>query len=145
MGMLCLGNLLRESGVTERLVTVARGTLLDAVTLLLGLIVGASATTANFFIPATLLMLGIGLIAFVLATGSGILLAKLMNRLSAQPLNPLLGAAGVSAFPDSAQIVHEIGQEEDPSNFLLDHAMAPNLAGLIASVLTAGLFWMLVG
>lgn len=145
MGMLCLGNLLRESGVTERLVTVARGTLLDAVTLLLGLIVGASATAATFVTPETLLMLGIGLIAFALATASGILLAKGMNRLTDKRINPLLGAAGVSAFPDSARIVHEIAQEEDPSNYLLDHATAPNLAGLIASVLTAGLFWMWVG
>ncbi|MEX2607423.1 MAG: sodium ion-translocating decarboxylase subunit beta [Kiritimatiellia bacterium] len=145
IGMLCFGNLLREIGVTERLVTVARGTLLDAVTLLLGLMVGASATTTNFVTPATLLLLGIGLIAFVLATASGIGMAKLMNRVCDQKTNPLLGAAGVSAFPDSARIVHEIGQEEDPSNFLLDHATAPNLAGLIGSVLTAGLFWMWLG
>jgi oxaloacetate decarboxylase beta subunit len=107
--------------------------------------VGASAPTANFLTHATLILLGVGLIAFMLATAFGILMAKLMNRLLDQNVNPLLGAAGVSAFPDSAQIVHEMGQEEDPSNFLLDHAMASNLAGLIGSVLTAGLFWMWLG
>ena len=141
LGMLMFGNLLRESGVTERLAQTARTSFIDIVTILIGICVGCSASADTFLKPHSLKIFALGAGSFAIATASGVIFAKIMNRLSKEPLNPLIGAAGVSAVPDSARVVQMVGNEEDPTNFLLMHAMGPNVAGVIGSAIAAGVLW----
>jgi oxaloacetate decarboxylase beta subunit len=140
LGMLFLGNLLRESGVTGRLAKTASSALLDISTILLGVAVGASTSAAVFLTTQSVLIFVLGCVAFASATAGGVLFAKLMNLFVADKVNPLIGAAGVSAVPDSARVAHMIGQAEDPGNYLLQHAMGPNVAGVIGSAIVAGIF-----
>ena len=141
IGMLCFGNLMKECMVTDRLAVTARTAMIDIVTILLGFCVGAS-TNAQYFLQAkSILIFGLGALSFAIATACGVLFAKFMNLFLTDKINPLVGAAGVSAVPDSARVVQMVGQEEDPSNFLLMHAMAPNVAGVIGSAIAAGVLW----
>lgn len=141
MGMLFFGNLLKESLVTERLAATARTALVDVVTILLGFSVGASTQAKTFLTPQSLLIFGLGAASFVVATAAGVLFAKTMNLFLKEKINPLVGAAGVSAVPDSARVVESVGRDEDPSNHLLMHAMAPNVAGVVGSAVAAGILW----
>ena len=141
IGMLFFGNLLKESGVTERLANTARTAMIDIVTILLGFSVGASTEAKMFLTPSSLLVFGLGALSFCVATAGGVLFAKLMNLFLHEKINPLIGAAGVSAVPDSARVVQMMGQKEDPHNYLLMHAMAPNVAGVIGSAVGAGVLW----
>ena len=138
VGMLFFGNLLKESCVTERLANSARNAMVDIVTILLGFSVGASTQADNFLTPQSLKIFGLGALSFIVATAGGILFAKFMNLFLKDKINPLVGAAGVSAVPDSARVVQMVGQKEDPENFLLMHAMGPNVAGVIGSAVAAG-------
>ncbi|MCK5849998.1 MAG: sodium ion-translocating decarboxylase subunit beta, partial [Kiritimatiellae bacterium] len=141
LGMLFFGNLLKESLVTERLANTARTALIDIVTILLGFSVGASTQAQTFLTNQSLCIFALGALSFAIATASGVLFAKFMNLFLKDKINPLVGAAGVSAVPDSARVVHMVGQQEDPENFLLMHAMAPNVAGVIGSAIAAGILW----
>lgn len=145
IGCLMFGNLIKESGVVPKLVENASNSLLYIVTILLGLTVGATATAANFLNIKTLLIFGLGIVAFVFATAGGVLLGKLMCWLTHGKVNPMIGAAGVSAVPMAARVVQKEGVREDPSNFLLMHAMGPNVAGVIGSAVAAGLLIFLLG
>ncbi len=138
LGMLFFGNLLKESGVTERLAQTARSAFLDAITILLGLTVGASTDATRFLAPASIKIFVLGAASFALATAGGVLFAKLMNLFSHDKVNPVIGAAGVSAVPDSARVAQLVASREDPTNFVLMHAMAPNVAGVIGSAVAAG-------
>jgi len=140
LGMLFFGNLLKESGVTTRLAKTASSALLDICTILLGVAVGASTAAGVFLTKQSVLIFVLGCVAVGTATAGGVLFAKLMNVFAKEKVNPLIGAAGVSAVPDSARVVHNVGQAEDPGNFLLQHAMGPNVAGVIGSALAAGVF-----
>jgi sodium ion-translocating decarboxylase beta subunit len=140
LGMLFFGNLLKESGVTGRLSKTASSAVLDTATILLGLAVGASTTAQVFLTRQSMLIFVLGCVAFATATAGGVLFAKLMNLFSSTKINPLIGAAGVSAVPDSARVVHHVGLEADPTNYLLQHAMGPNVAGVIGSAIAAGVF-----
>jgi oxaloacetate decarboxylase beta subunit len=140
LGPLFLGNLLRESGVTTRLAKTASSAMLDICTIMIGLGVGASTSAAVFLNRDSVLVFAMGCVAFSFATASGVMFAKLMNVFSKNKGNPLIGAAGVSAVPDSARVAHIVGQQDDPSNFLLQHAMGPNVAGVIGSAIAAGIF-----
>ena len=144
IGFLMFGNLLRECGVLNALSDTARNVLANLVTLLLGLSVSAQMTAEAFLKPETLMILGLGLIAFIADTAGGILLAKLMNLFCREKLNPMIGAAGISAFPMSARVVHRLGQQEDKQNFLLMQAVGVNVSGQIASVIAGGLLLALV-
>ncbi|HDQ00579.1 MAG TPA: sodium ion-translocating decarboxylase subunit beta [bacterium] len=141
LGMLFFGNLLKESGVTDRLGNTARNALIDIVTILLGLTVGASTQATTFLKPQSILIFVLGAISFMIATASGVMFAKGMNLFlkGDNKINPLIGAAGVSAVPDSARVVQMVGSKEDSSNFLLMHAMGPNVAGVIGSAVAAGI------
>ena len=141
LGMLFFGNILKESGVTDRLADSALNAMIDIVTILLGFSVGASTQAQTFLKPYSLLIFGLGALSFCIATAGGVLGAKLMNLFLKQKINPLVGAAGVSAVPDSARVVQMVGQQEDPQNYLLMHAMAPNVAGVIGSAIGAGILW----
>ncbi len=141
IGMLFFGNLLKESCVTERLANTARHAMIDIVTILLGFCVGASTQAQTFLTEQSLLIFGLGALSFGVATAGGVLFAKFMNLFLDEKINPLVGAAGVSAVPDSARVVQMVGQKEDPQNFLLMHAMAPNVAGVIGSAVAAGILW----
>ena len=141
LGMLFFGNLLKESGVTERLAGSARHAMIDIVTILLGFSVGASTQAQTFLTPQSMMIFGLGALSFAIATASGVLFAKFLNLFTSNKVNPLVGAAGVSAVPDSARVVQMVGQEEDPHNHLLMHAMAPNVAGVIGSAICAGILW----
>ncbi|MBW2368284.1 MAG: sodium ion-translocating decarboxylase subunit beta [Deltaproteobacteria bacterium] len=141
LGLLFLGNLLKEAAVTERLAEAARRPIIDSVTILLGLTVGASTQADVFLTPQSVGIFILGAVSFGIATASGLIFAKIMNLFLRQKINPLLGAAGVSAVPDSARVVQMVGQAEDPSNFLLMHAMAPNISGVIGSAIGAGILW----
>jgi sodium ion-translocating decarboxylase beta subunit len=141
LGMLFFGNLLKESMVTERLAQTARTSLIDIITILLGFAVGASTQADTFLTRQSLLIFGLGALSFAIATAGGVLFAKLMNLFLTDKINPLIGAAGVSAVPDSARVVQMVGQQEDPHNFLLMHAMAPNVAGVLGSAIAAGVLW----
>lgn len=145
LGMFCFGNLMRECGVVERLADTTRNSLVNIVTIMLGLGVGSKLQAENFLTSQTLGILLLGMLAFAIGTASGVLMAKLMNRLSADPINPLIGAAGVSAVPMAARVVNKLGLEANPQNYLLMHAMGPNVAGVIGSAIAAGLMIMLVG
>ncbi|MFQ1021748.1 sodium ion-translocating decarboxylase subunit beta [Avibacterium paragallinarum] len=138
LGMFCFGNLMRVSGVVERLNDTAQNSLINIVTIFLGLSVGAKLVADKFLQPQTLGILLLGMIAFAIGTASGVLMAKLMNRFSKNPINPLIGAAGVSAVPMAARVANKIGLEADHQNFLLMHAMGPNVAGVIGSAIAAG-------
>jgi oxaloacetate decarboxylase beta subunit len=138
VGSLMLGNLLRESGVVERLTSASENEITNMVTLFLGLAVGATMQAESFLRVDTLFILLLGIVAFGLDTAAGVLFAKGMNWLSRGHLNPLLGAAGISAFPMAARVVQKLGQEEDYENFLLMHAMGANTAGQIASAVAGG-------
>jgi len=146
LGMLFFGNLLKESGVTERLANTSRTALIDTVTVLLGFSVGAATQAQYFLTREALCIFSLGAASFCIATAGGVLFAKLMNLFLKDKLNPLVGAAGVSAVPDSARVVQTVAQHEDPNNALLMHAMAPNVAGVIGSAIAAGILWsVLVG
>jgi len=140
IGMLMFGNLIKVSGVTEKLADVASGPLMYTITIFLGLTVGATTQAADFLNTDTLGILLLGLVAFAFGTGSGVLLGKLLNKISGGKINPLIGAAGVSAVPMAARVAQKVGREENPSNFLLMHAMGPNVAGVIGSAVAAGVF-----
>ncbi len=144
LGMLFFGNLLKESGVTERLANSARNALIDIVTILLGLTVGASTQADVFLTPRSLGIFVLGAFSFIIATSGGILFAKFLNLFLKDKINPMIGAAGVSAVPDSARVVHHEGQKENPENYLLMHAMAPNVAGVIGSAIAAGILWSIL-
>ncbi|BBA33383.1 sodium ion-translocating decarboxylase subunit beta [Methylocaldum marinum] len=144
IGMFCLGNLMRECGVVERLSKTAQNELINIVTIFLGLSVGSKLSAAQFLRPETLGILVLGAIAFSFGTASGVLMAKLMNKFSENKVNPLIGAAGVSAVPMSARVANKVGQESNPYNFLLMHAMGPNVAGVIGSAVAAGVLLALV-
>jgi oxaloacetate decarboxylase beta subunit len=141
LGMLFFGNLLKESCVTERLAVTARTAMIDIVTMLLGFSVGTSTQADTFLERESLLIFGLGALSFAIATAGGVLFAKFMNLFLTEKINPLVGAAGVSAVPDSARVVQMMGHREDPHNFLLMHAMAPNVAGVIGSAVAAGVLW----
>lgn len=138
LGMLCLGNLMKESLVVERLSEVAQNSLINIVTIFLGLSVGSKLAADKFLTPETLGILLLGIIAFAIGTASGILVAKLMNVLSKNKVNPLIGAAGVSAVPMAARVANKVGLEYNSQNYLLMHAMGPNIAGVIGSAVAAG-------
>lgn len=138
IGMLMFGNLMREAGVVARLTNTASNELINIVTIFLGLTIGGTMVAGDFLRLQTLLIIGMGLIAFVLDTAAGVLFGKLMCALSGGKINPLIGASGISAFPMSARVVQKVGQEDDFSNFLLMHAMGSNTAGQIASVMAGG-------
>ena len=140
IGCLMFGNLLNVSGVTERLSKTAQNEMINIITILLGLSVGATATAANFLSVQTLAIIGCGLAAFCVSTMGGLLTAKLMCYVTKGKINPLIGSAGVSAVPMAARVSQKVGQETDPSNFLLMHAMGPNVAGVIGSAVAAGVF-----
>jgi oxaloacetate decarboxylase beta subunit len=141
LGMLFFGNLLKESMVTERLARTARTAMIDIVTMILGFSVGASTQADTFLTPDSLKIFSLGALSFAISTAGGVLFAKFMNLFLTEKINPLIGAAGVSAVPDSARVVQIVGQQEDPHNFLLMHAMAPNVAGVIGSAIAAGVLW----
>ncbi len=141
LGMLFFGNLLKESGVTERLANTARNALIDIVTILLGVCVGASTQATTFLTGRSVGIFVLGAFSFAVATVGGLLFAKFLNLFLKDKINPLIGAAGVSAVPDAARVAQMVGQKEDPSNFLLMHAMAPNVAGVIGSAIAAGVLW----
>ena len=145
LGMFCFGNLMRECGVVDRLADTTRNALINIVTIMLGLGVGSKLQAENFLTTQTLGILVLGMLAFGIGTASGVLMAKLMNRLSSTPINPLIGAAGVSAVPMAARVVNKVGLEANSQNYLLMHAMGPNVAGVIGSAVAAGLMIMLVG
>ncbi len=145
IGMLMLGNLFRESGVTERLSETAQNALINIVTIFLGLTVGATASAEAFLNMKTIGIFILGVFAFSISTAGGVILGKIMYRLSGGKVNPLIGAAGVSAVPMSARVVQVVGQQENPGNFLLMHAMGPNVAGVIGSAIAAGLMLSILG
>ena len=142
---LMLGNLFKECGVTERLSKTVQNELMNIVTIFLGVSVGATATGATFLSPKTLMIMGMGIIAFGFGTAGGVLLAKFMNLFLKEKINPLIGSAGVSAVPMAARVSQKVGQEANPGNFLLMHAMGPNVAGVIGSAIAAGVMISLFG
>ena len=145
IGCLMLGNLMRETGVVDRLSNTVQNELMNIVTIFLGISVGATATAENFLNVQTLEILALGVIAFGFGTAGGVLLAKLMNLFTKDKVNPLIGSAGVSAVPMAARVSQVVGQKDDPGNFLLMHAMGPNVAGVIGSAVAAGVLLALFG
>lgn len=145
VGMLMLGNLLKESGVTERLAKTAQNELMNIVTIMLGVTVGATATGEVFLAPQTLFIIALGLAAFAVGTMGGVLFGKLMYKATGGKVNPLIGAAGVSAVPMAARVAHKEGLRANPTNFLLMHAMGPNVAGVIGSAVAAGVLISILG
>jgi carboxybiotin decarboxylase len=141
LGTFFFGNLMQESGVVDRLANTARNAIIDTATILLGFTVGASTQADVFLTPKSIGIFFLGSIAFSIATASGVIFAKIMNLFLKEKINPLLGAAGVSAVPGSAREVHLVGQKEDPTNYLLMHAMACNSSGVIGSAICAGILW----
>ena len=139
LGMLMFGNLLRESGVTERLSKGAQNELNNIIVIFLGLTVGAKATAVYFLTPDTLKIIGLGLVAFAFGTATGVLMGKLLYAITGGKINPLIGSAGVSAVPMAARVSQSVGKEENPNNYLLMHAMGPNVAGVIGSAVAAGI------
>ena len=145
LGMFCLGNLIRECGVVDRLNDTLQNALINTITILLGLSIGSKLSAAEFLASKTLGILLLGAVAFALGTATGVLMGKLMNKLSRNPINPLIGAAGVSAVPMAARVANRVGNEENPHNFLLMHAMGPNVAGVIGSAIAAGIMISMLG
>jgi oxaloacetate decarboxylase beta subunit len=143
LGMLCFGNLMRECGVVDRLSDTTQNALINIVTIFLGLAVGSKLSADQFLALSTLGILLLGMVAFAIGTASGLLMGKLLNRISKQPINPLIGAAGVSAVPMAARVANKVGLEANPQNILLMHAMGPNVAGVIGSAIAAGIMIML--
>ncbi len=144
LGMFCFGNLMRESGVVDRLSDTTQNSLINIVTIFLGLAVGSKMSADKFLNWETLGILALGALAFCIGTAAGVLMAKLMNRFSETPINPLIGSAGVSAVPMAARVSNKIGLEANPQNFLLMHAMGPNVAGVIGSAVAAGVMISMV-
>jgi len=142
IGMLAFGNLMRECGVVERLSDTTQNALINIVTIFLGLAVGSKLSADQFLVSSTLGILVLGMVAFAIGTASGVLIGKLMNKLSSHPVNPLIGAAGVSAVPMAARVANKVGLEANPHNILLMHAMGPNVAGVIGSAVAAGIMIM---
>ena len=145
VGMLMLGNLFKESGVVERIAKTAQNELMNIITIFLGTTVGATASGQNFLKKETLFIIALGLIAFCMGTACGVLFGKLMYKFTGGKVNPLIGSAGVSAVPMAARVAQKVGQEENPGNFLLMHAMGPNVAGVIGSAVAAGVLLNVVG
>lgn len=145
LGMFCFGNLMRECGVVDRLSDTAQNALINITTIFLGLSVGSKLVADKFLDVSTLGILGLGIVAFSIGTASGVLIAKTMNRMGGTPINPLIGSAGVSAVPMAARVSNKVGLEANPHNFLLMHAMGPNVAGVIGSAVAAGVMISLVG
>ncbi len=145
VGMFMFGNLLKECGVVERLSDTAGNALINTVTVILMLCIGASMPGDLVARPQTLIVLGLGLVAFAGGTAGGVLMGKIMSKITKEPLNPMIGAAGVSAVPMAARVVQHMGQKENPRNFLLMHAMGPNVAGVVGSAVVAGIFLSLIG
>jgi oxaloacetate decarboxylase beta subunit len=142
LGMLCFGNLMRECGVVDRLSDTTQNALINIVTIFLGLAVGSKLSAEQFLDWKTLSILVLGMVAFAIGTASGLLMGKLLNRFSSTPINPLIGAAGVSAVPMAARVANKVGLEANPQNILLMHAMGPNVAGVIGSAVAAGIMIM---
>lgn len=145
IGAIMLGNLFKETGVVERLSKTAQNELMNIVTIFLGISVGATATATTFLDPQTLKIIVLGVVAFGFGTAGGVLIAKIMNLFSKNKINPLIGSAGVSAVPMAARVSQVVGQKENPANFLLMHAMGPNVAGVIGSAIAAGVLISLLG
>lgn len=145
VGMFAFGNLMRESGVVERLVDTTRNALINIVTIALGLTVGSKLSADAFLQMKTLGILVLGMVAFSAGTASGLIMAKIMNKFSKHKVNPLIGSAGVSAVPMAARVANKVGLEANPQNFLLMHAMGPNVAGVIGSAVAAGVLLSFVG
>jgi len=142
LGMLAFGNLMRECGVVERLSNTTQNALINIVTIFLGLAVGSKLSAEQFLVPSTLGILVLGMVAFAIGTASGVLMGKALNKISSQPINPLIGAAGVSAVPMASRVANKVGLEANPHNILLMHAMGPNVAGVIGSAVAAGIMIM---
>jgi len=142
LGMLAFGNLMRECGVVDRLSNTTQNALINIVTIFLGLAVGSKLSAEQFLVPSTLGILVLGMVAFAIGTASGVLMGKLLNKVSSQPINPLIGAAGVSAVPMASRVANKVGLEANPHNILLMHAMGPNVAGVIGSAVAAGIMIM---
>lgn len=145
VGFLMFGNLLRESGVTDKLSKAAQNELASVVTILLGITIGSTMTAESFLNRETLMIIGMGLIAFIFDSAGGIIFAKVMNMFSKNKINPMVGAAGISAFPMSARVIQREAQKADPTNFILMHAVSANVGGQIASIIAGGLILALVG
>ena len=145
LGMFAFGNLMKESGVVDRLSDTTQNALINIVTIFLGLAVGSKLMADTFLQPETLGILVLGMTAFAIGTASGLLMAKLMNLFSTNKINPLIGSAGVSAVPMAARVSNKVGLESNPHNFLLMHAMGPNVAGVIGSAIAAGIMIQLLG
>ncbi|MCO7224201.1 sodium ion-translocating decarboxylase subunit beta [Pleionea sp. CnH1-48] len=145
IGMFCFGNLMKECGVVERLSNTTQNSLINIVTIFLGLSVGSKLSAEQFLSLQTLGILALGAVAFSIGTASGVMMAKIMGAISKSPINPLIGAAGVSAVPMAARVVNKVGLQANPHNFLLMHAMGPNVAGVIGSAVAAGILLALVG
>jgi oxaloacetate decarboxylase beta subunit len=144
LGMLCFGNLMRVCGVVDRLSNTTQNALINIVTIFLGLAVGSKLGAEQFLVSSTLGILLLGMVAFAIGTASGVLMGKLLNRISSNPINPLIGAAGVSAVPMAARVANKVGLDANPHNILLMHAMGPNVAGVIGSAVAAGVMIMLL-
>jgi len=145
VGMFALGNLLREAGVVERLADTSRNALINIVTIFLGLVVGSKLSADAFLQVKTLGIILLGMVAFCGGTAAGVIMAKIMNMFSKNKINPLIGSAGVSAVPMAARVSNKVGLEANPQNFLLMHAMGPNVAGVIGSAVAAGVLLSFVG
>ena len=145
LGMFCFGNLMRECGVVDRLSDTTQNALINITTIFLGLAVGSKLRADQFLVLDTLGILLLGMVAFCIGTAAGVLMAKLMNLMSSRKINPLIGAAGVSAVPMAARVASRVGLEANPNNFLLMHAMGPNVAGVIGSAVAAGVLIQFVG
>ncbi len=145
VGMFCLGNLMKESGVVDRLSNTAQNELINIVTIFLGLAVGSKLSSSEFLTVETLGILALGAFAFGIGTAAGVLMAKVLAKFSKEPINPLIGAAGVSAVPMAARVVNKVGLDANPHNFLLMHAMGPNVAGVLGSAVASGILLALVG
>ena len=144
IGFLMFGNLIRECGVLNKLSLAAQNELSSIVTILLGITIASTMTADRFLTPQTLMIIGLGLVAFIMDTAGGVLFAKFLNLFLKRKINPMVGAAGISAFPMSARVIHNMGQKEDPNNYLLMHAVSANVAGQIGSVIAGGLILSLV-
>jgi len=142
LGMLAFGNLMRECGVVDRLSDTTQNALINIVTIFLGLAVGSKLSAEQFLVPSTLGILLLGMVAFAIGTASGVIMGKMLNKVSTQPINPLIGAAGVSAVPMAARVANKVGLDANPHNILLMHAMGPNVAGVIGSAVAAGIMIM---
>jgi oxaloacetate decarboxylase beta subunit len=145
LGMFCFGNLMRECGVVERLSETAQHALINIVTILLGLSVGSKLVADQFLVATTLGILALGIVAFGIGTAAGVLMAKVMNLFPGNRINPLIGASGVSAVPMAARVANRVGLEANPNNYLLMHAMGPNVAGVIGSAIAAGVLIQFAG